>query len=288
MEQRSEEWFNARRGRITASSVGAILGQSPHRTRSSILRTMVRQHHGLDDEFRGNPATEWGVANEANAIGAYEMWTGRAVRKCGFFPKGDRYGASPDGIVGNNGIIEIKCPYAIRMDPEPVEFKSIKDQRHYFSQVQFQMWATDSHWCDFFQWTVNDFKLEEVERDGEYIEWMLAELAEFWAEFQAAIADPDEHLEDVYGVVDTPRARQMVEEYDQLTEAMERATERRKELLGEMVAMAGHRKSHFGGRKLIQINKDGAVSYANVVKEMLPKLDLTKWRGKPSSYWQLK
>ena len=60
MEQRTPEWYEARKGRITASSVGAILGLSPHAKPDDVMRRMIREYQGLEPEFTGNTATEYG------------------------------------------------------------------------------------------------------------------------------------------------------------------------------------------------------------------------------------
>ena len=59
-EQRSEEWFDARKDKITASNVGAILGLSPYKKPDDVMREMVRAHFGAEREFTGNAATQWG------------------------------------------------------------------------------------------------------------------------------------------------------------------------------------------------------------------------------------
>ena len=80
----------------------------------------------------------------------------------------------------------------------------------------------------------------------------------------------------------------MVAEYDQLAEAIENAEARKKELLADMVRIAGERDAVFAGRNLTQVKRAGAVSYAKAVAELLPGADLEKWRGKETSYWQIK
>jgi len=85
VEQRSEEWFAARRGRITGSAVGAILGLSPFMKPDDVLRRMVREKFDAPSEFIGNVATDWGTANEPNAIGQYELETGIRVMPAGFY-----------------------------------------------------------------------------------------------------------------------------------------------------------------------------------------------------------
>ena len=101
MEQRSPEWFAARKNRITGSAVGAILGLSPYSTPDDVMRRMVREKFDAPSEFTGNVATEWGVANEAGAIKEYEMETGVTVKPAGFYTHMHWLGASPDGLVGD-------------------------------------------------------------------------------------------------------------------------------------------------------------------------------------------
>ena len=71
-EQRTPEWFAQRRGRITASNVGALLGMNPYRTKTEAIRAMILEWQGLPSEFEGNIATNYGNANEGNARFAFE------------------------------------------------------------------------------------------------------------------------------------------------------------------------------------------------------------------------
>lgn len=286
-EQRTDEWHAKRIGRVTGSMVGAILGLAPYMDRDDVMRSMVRAYHGAKPEFEGNVATEWGVANEAGAIKEYEMETGNTVRKCGFYTYEDWLGASPDGFAGENVLIEIKCPYGIRKDKKP-EFKHIDDQQHYYAQMQIQMLCTDTDHCHFYQWTPHDTLLSYVMRDNNYLNEILPQLKSFWHEFLAEIERPEKHLEDKRIIVDTPRAKQMMAEYDDLCNAIDMATERKKELIEAMAEMAHYRNATFSGRALTHVQKDGAVSYASVVKKLLPDVNLEPYRGKPSSYWVVK
>ena len=79
-EQGSPQWFAARKGRVTGSNVGAILGCSPFRTRDEVMRDMVRDFFGAETEFTGNVATQWGNVNEETARGEFEMITGISQR----------------------------------------------------------------------------------------------------------------------------------------------------------------------------------------------------------------
>lgn len=291
-EQRSPEWHAARKGLVTASNVGAILGFDPWRTEDDVMRAMVRDHFGAPREFDGNPATAWGEANEAGAITEYTMETGRPTRSAGFVvsPLHPWLGASPDRYVGNAGLLEVKCPFKFRDKMKPVPFVSITDpaQRHYHAQIQVQLLCTGTEWCDFWQWAPADWSCERVDRDEVFLEWAIPELYAFYQRYLKQLEDPDQYLGDKLPTIDNERARQMVAEYRDLKEAQDRAEERAKELLAAIVLQAGSKTCLFGGAKLTQIEKAGAVKYADVVKKHLPGLDLTPFRGKPSSYWTLK
>ena len=283
MEQRTDEWFAARKGRITASAVGAILGLSPHMTRAAAMRAMVRAREGAEPEFTGNIATQYGENNEAGAIAEYQMETGRTVNPVGFVTREDWAGCSPDGLIGDDGGLEVKCPFGKRKEGD---LKPLEDQPHYYAQVQFSLWVTGRKFWHFYQWTAHQTKLECVLPDQAWLDENLPKLRQFHAEFLAEPAEP--HLEAKRVEVDTLEAARIVAEYDQIAEAIENAEARKKELLAEMVRLSGDRDAVFAGRNLTRISKAGAVSYAKAVAELLPGADLEKWRGKPSTYWMLK
>lgn len=288
MEQRSQEWFDARKGRITGSMVGAILGVDPNCTRDEAMRRMVRAYHGAPSEFVGNIATQWGITHEDEAREALEYNWGYEVKKASFVvhPYLQWLGASPDGFIGN-AVLEIKCPFGLRNDEEP-KFKSANDQPHYYAQMQIQMLCTDVEKCYFWQWTPHGNDLQVVEMEGEWIDENLPKLEAFYKEFMAECDNPEDYLEDKRPTVDTPRALQMVAEYNDLQDAIARAEERKKELLESIVEMCGGENAVFGGKKLTKVEKAGAISYAKAIKELAPNANLEPWRGKPSKYWTLK
>jgi len=290
MEQRSTAWFEARRGRITASNVGAILGNSPNATRADVMRRMVREALGAENEFKGNIATEYGVNNEAGAIVEYTMETANAVEAVGFVVKDgeDWAGASPDGLIGADGGLEVKCPFGLRKDENP-QFKTLMEQLHYNDQVQFTLWVTGRKFWHFYQWHPIKTKLECVLPSLEWQAHALPRLRQFHAEYIAELeTNADEHLAPKRHVIDTPEAHKIMAEYDQITEAIENATARKAELLADMVKMAGEKNAIFAGRNLTKTDRVGAIAYGKAIKELLPNADLEKWRGKGSSFWGVK
>ena len=182
MEQRSEEWFNIRKGRVTGSAVGAILGIAPFAKQSDILRRMVRDWHKYPSEFTGNIATRWGVQNEPGALIEYEMVTGNTVEPCAFYQYEHWLGASPDGLVGDRGLVEIKCPFGIRNKNPPI-FKTAAMQTHYYAQMQVQLFCTEREWCDFYQWTPNGDSVERVNLDENFLATVLPVLRSFYEKY---------------------------------------------------------------------------------------------------------
>jgi putative phage-type endonuclease len=286
--QLSPEWFAARKNRITGSMVGAILGLSPHMSRDDAMRVMVRAAHDAPSEFTGNVATEWGNAMEAMAIQAYEMESCQDTAVVGFVPYEDWLGASPDRLVADKGLLEVKCPYGLRKDEAPA-FKKLEDQPHYYAQIQIELLCTGREWCHFWQWTPQDGKLEMALPDPDWLNVNLPVLRQFYAEFlHERDNNAEAHLEAARRIIDTPEALKMVAEWDELTEQAERVAERRKDLLDAIVSMADGKNALFAGRKLTLTKKQGAVSYASIVKEKLPDLPLGPWRGKDSESWGLR
>lgn len=289
MEQRSDAWYQARKGRITGSIAGAVLGVSPNMTREQALRMLVRDYHGAErenSEFLETHILSHGRHYESGALWEYEMETGNIVQECGFFPLGDWSGASPDGLIDDDGILEIKTPWGKRKQETP-EFKTIEEQPHYYAQMQIEMLATGRNWAHLWQWTPYGRKLDRVTLDQAWCNENMPRLHQFWAELQDAIANPTEHLEPVRKVIDTPAAHHMLAEWDQLDETIELATERRKDLLTEIATLAGERDALIAGRKLTLVKKEGAVSYAALQKKLLPNADLEPFRGRPSQHWKL-
>jgi putative phage-type endonuclease len=291
IKQRTQEWFESRKGRVTASSVGAILGLSPHMTSGDVLRMMVREYHGAEREFKGNAATEWGTINEDAAKWEFQIEHGITISECGFYTWGDWAGASPDGIlnVEDEGkdltIIEIKCPYGLKDNKEPV-FKTIEEQPHYYAQIQFQLYCADMAQCYFYQWTPYDTKTEIVGVNDEWLRENIPKLEEFHKIYLSELNNP-EHLEPRRKSIETIEARQLLSEYDRLSHEIDLAEQAKKDIMDDLVKIAGDKDALICGRKLTKVEKSGAVSYAKAIKALLPSADLEPYRGKPSIFWKL-
>lgn len=285
-QQRTPEWFAARAGRVTGSNVGAILGLDPHKTRADVLRRMVRDALGAEPEFTGNIATMHGQAHEDGAIFDFRLETGLDVQEVGFIPYEDWLGASPDGLTSDGGVLEAKVPFGKRNDQD-AGFKPLSDQPHYHAQVRIEMLCAGRDFAWFWQWSAHGHRLERVEQDAAWLADNLPRLRQFHAEYLSALADPAEHLAPRRIVIDTPAASKLLREWDDMTEAEERAKERKAAIMDELVLMAGNGNAEVCGRKLTRVDRAGSISYAKALAELAPGANLEKWRGKPSSSWRL-
>lgn len=283
--QRSPEWFAARKGRLTASMAGAALGLAPYQSQDDCLRALVRSMHDMPSEFEGNIATDYGNSMEQTARIAFEMETGLTVTDAGFVPFEEWSGASPDGYIGHESLLEIKCPFGLRKDENP-SFKRIEDQPHYYAQIQLQLFITGRSDCFFWQWSPHGHRLDVVSYDGGWINENLPKLAAFW--MRAHFADPADFEGPKRKIVDTPEAVKLVAEYDELSEAIENATARKKDILERLVDMSGGKDALVSGRNLTLVKRKGSVSYAKALAEYAPDADLEPFRGKPSEGWVLK
>ena len=285
MQQRTEEWMSARAGRVTASGAGALLGMSPHTSEADGFRRLVRSMHGMPSEFVGNVATEYGTFHEAGALVEYKMETGHKVEELAFAPCLDWLGASPDGLIGDCSMVRVYCPFGQR-DKNPPEFKGIEDHPQQYARMQIEMFCTDRLWCGFYQWSPHGTKTELVYVDDEWIQENVPKLKEIWK--RAKAADPADFAGPKRQEYDTPEAAKLVAEYDELSDAIDNASDRKKDILARMVEMSGKRDAVIGGRNLTLVKRKGSVAYAKAIAAYAPKADLEPYRGNPSEGWQLK
>jgi len=281
-----------RKARVTGSSAGAILGLDPNRTRDDVMRQMVRDWHGAEqelDQFAEDVIFAYGHQSEAGAIAEFEMVTGLVVNECGFFvhPEHDWLGATPDGLVGDYSVLEVKCPWGKRKD-SPVVFKSVEEQPHYYAQMQIEMACAQRVNANFYQWAPGGDRWITVPHNPEWLAENLPALRAFYDDYLREREKPEKHLEPKRQVIESDEAQKLIAEYDDLCEALDRANERKKEVLAALVVIAKDKNSTVCGRSLSKVERVGAVSYAAVVKKHCADVDLESFRGKASEYWSLK
>lgn len=190
IEQGTAEWHLQRLGKVTASRVADVLskgksGESASR-RNYRTELLVQRLTGQPGESFTNAAMEWGTATEQLARIAYEAEMGVFVDQVAFIdhPSIVQFGCSPDGLVAQDGLIEIKCGNtATHID----WMLDGKPPAKHIPQMQCQMAVTGRQWCDFVSFDPrlpDDLQLFVVrlERDQEYIEAMEAEVKKFLSE----------------------------------------------------------------------------------------------------------
>jgi len=195
VEQGTPEWHELRRGKVTASRVADILAKTktgPSASRQNYLIELALQRVTKTiEESYTNAAMEWGTQTEPQARVAYEVKTGNFVDQVAFIdhPTIAGFGCSPDGIVGDSGLIEIKCPNSAT---HWSYIKSNEPPNKYFIQMQAQMAVTGAKWCDFVSFDPrmperSQLLIVHVPRDAEYIMYMEAEIKQFLNEVEVEV-----------------------------------------------------------------------------------------------------
>ena len=175
MEQRTEEWYNIRLGKVTASCLDNVIAAKSSAAYQNYLSKLVAERlTGEMDEMPINQAMQRGIDLEDEAKFVYFLKTGNEVVDTGFVqhPSIGNTGASPDGLIGDDGLIEIKCPNT------STHIKTLKTgtpSLTYMRQMQWQMRCTDRQWCDFVSYdnrlpTPMDLFIKRIYRDESLIE----------------------------------------------------------------------------------------------------------------------
>ena len=196
MEQRTAEWFAARAGRVTASRIADVTGKTKSGYGAARADYMVEL---LAERLTGQPtekfvssAMQWGTDQEPHARHLYTVKTGLWVDEVGFVrhPKIEWAGASPDGRIGIDGLVEIKCPKTTT-HLETLTSKSVP--KNHYAQMQWQMRCADRAWCDYVVFDPRmpvkaQLFVTRVTRDDEWLTTTEAEVIKFLAEVDAKVA----------------------------------------------------------------------------------------------------
>lgn len=196
LAQGSPEWFAARLGKVTASRIADVVARTKSgwgASRANYMSALVCERlTGVKEDTYVNAAMQWGTDHEPEARAAYEFLTGNAVELVGFVdhPKIHMSGASPDGHIGEDGSLEIKCPNTATH----IEFlleQSIPQK--YMLQMQWQLACSGRQWADFVSY---DPRMPEglrmfqkrVMRDSALIPTLERDVTAFLAELDATVA----------------------------------------------------------------------------------------------------
>lgn len=195
--QGTPEWFAARLGRVTASRVADVVAKTksgPAASRANYAAQLIAERlTGTAPEGFTNAAMQWGTAMEPDARAAYEFRYDKEVVEVGFVghPTIAMSGASPDGLIGDDGLVEIKCPNtATHIDTLLGQAVPGK----YIIQVQWQMACTGRAWCDFVSFDPRmpesmSLFVQRVKRDDTHIAALEADVRVFLAEVDQRVAD---------------------------------------------------------------------------------------------------
>jgi putative phage-type endonuclease len=196
MEQQSNEWFTARLGKVTASRVADVIAKTKtgySASRDNYMAQLICERlTGQKGESFTNAAMEHGTQTEPLARSAYENARNLLVKEVGFInhPRIEMSGASPDGLVADDGLVEIKCPNtATHIDT----LLSGKVPTKYITQMQWQMLCCQRKWCDFVSFDNRlpehlQLFVQEVEFDPEYCAMLEKEVTQFLAELDSKVA----------------------------------------------------------------------------------------------------
>jgi putative phage-type endonuclease len=197
MEQRTEEWFNVRLGKVTASRISDVTaktktGWGAGRANYKAQLIAERLTGQRQDSFT-NAAMQWGVETEEAARIAYAFLEGQKVLEEAFVvhPTIADAGASPDGLVGENGLVEIKCPNTAT-HIETLKGATIPSK--YIGQMQWQMACTGREWCDFVSFDPRlpeemQLFVQRLHRDAAQIAELEAFVRDFLDEVDADVAE---------------------------------------------------------------------------------------------------
>lgn len=195
MEQRSPEWFAARAGKVTASRVADVIAKTKSgwgAGRANYMAELIAERlTGVSAPGFTNAAMQWGTDCEPAARTAYAALSEMEVSEIGFVdhPFVAMSGASPDGLVGDLGLVEVKCPNtATHIDT--LIARAVPGK--YVTQMQWQMACTEREWCDFVSFDPRlpaDMQLfvRRVKRDDALIASLEADVTDFLAEVDAKI-----------------------------------------------------------------------------------------------------
>lgn len=198
MEQRSADWFAARSGKVTASSLYKVMatvksGEAADR-RNYRAQLIAERLTGQPQESGfSNAAMQWGTETEPQARAMYAFETNATVQEVGFVdhPTIEGFGASPDGLVGEYGLVEIKCPNtATHLDT----LRGAAIDRKYILQMHGQMLCTGSVWCDFASFDPRlpdemQLHVQRVMLDRDLADEIEAEVRIFLGEVEAAVTE---------------------------------------------------------------------------------------------------
>ena len=188
--QGSDEWFAVRLGKVTSSCFSKAIAGGAGKTADAYMYQLIAERMaGESQDGYTNPAMQWGTDTEPLAREYYEALNGCSVQEVGFAELNEDIGSSTDGFVGDDGIIEIKCPNSTTHIKNMVAGKMPPE---YKAQVQGGLWVTGRKWCDFVSYdpriTEAPYFCERIGRDEKYIQELSGKIDAFIVKMKETIS----------------------------------------------------------------------------------------------------
>jgi putative phage-type endonuclease len=195
MNQGTEDWKQARCGKVTGSRIADVIAKTKSgysASRDNYMAQLVCERlTGQVAEGFTNSAMQWGTETEPLARAAYEAYTNELVEQVGFIehPIIHNTGASPDGLVGLFGLVEIKSP---QTNTHLDTLLSGSVPTKYIPQMMWQMRVCDRQWCDFVSFDPRlpdklQLFIKRVEFDPDYVAMLEKEVTQFLIELDEKV-----------------------------------------------------------------------------------------------------
>lgn len=278
-----------RNGKVTASVVGAILKlKGAFSNRETVKKNLILTMLGRAPKSFSSKATSHGNNWEVYAVNKYMAQSEfDRVENFGdaqqFYSVDDWIGATPDGSVGFDGLIEVKCPYTERY---------VEASENYYAQMQIQMLCANKEWTDFVVFYSDTDKLH-VTRYHRNPAWLLdnlPKLKKFWDECNEIATDMDKahaFLESHAERDDSPWAREC-STYIRLMQNKADLDALIDESKKRLLELADNKATKGSGVQVIVTEKSGSVKYADAIKALAPDADLSPWKGLPTTVYTIK
>lgn len=189
-QDKNDRWFEERKKRIQSSNFHRICHVTERTNHHRYAASLVNS-----SSIKQNEAMKHGHKFEKEAIHKYESDSGAKVKQCGIFVSTTLpfLGASPDGIVSDSVLCEVKCPFSARnkdISPRTVPYMKAADgnltlstTHPYYYQIQGQLFCAKRQFCDLIVYTLSDVKYVRIQRDDKFISGMTEKLELFYRNF---------------------------------------------------------------------------------------------------------
>jgi predicted phage-related endonuclease len=177
IEQNTDNWLRAKLGKFSASSAAALLMKDSTEGYKNLTKKIIEERltgREAEGKWNGNQHTQRGHELEPIAIENYELSTFTKVHKVGLVVMNDWTCCSPDGLIGNNGLIQVKCPiFSTQLD----YIESQKVPTDYYKQMQFELMVTEREYNIFYSFHPDLPTVEiKLERDEKLIQEIIEKL----------------------------------------------------------------------------------------------------------------